>query len=220
MKQKTKEYLKPLIISILAVTFQYSIYMLCKLIAPEPTLIGNAIDNKIPFNIYFIIPYTFWYILLFMMPLIFYKKDKKDFTRYILSYLTVSILADIIYIFYPTTVIRPEISQNQSILHYITNIIFQIDSPPENCFPSLHCAVSFLWILFILEKNKYTFTSKLLTISVNILIILSTLFIKQHVFIDTISGITLGIIGYLIIKLFNKHIPHITNKILTKKQNA
>lgn len=213
MKQKIKEYLKPLIITILAVLFQCTLYMLCKLIAPQPTLIGNSIDNKIEFNIFFIIPYIFWYVLLFIMPLIFYKKDKKDFIRYILVYLTVSVLADIIYIFYPTTIIRPEISPDQSILHFITNIIFQIDTPPENCFPSLHCAVSFIWILFIIEKTKYKSISKILTISISLLVIISTLFIKQHVFIDTISGIALAIIGYIIIKLLKKQTKNITNKI-------
>lgn len=212
MKEKIKYYLKPLLISALAVIGQLTIYKLSVVFQNNPTLIGNNIDNKIPFIIYFIIPYTIWYILLFLMPIIIHKKDKKDFTRYIITYLSISLFADIIYIIYPTTIIRPEITNTPNILYSITKIIFTIDTPIRNCFPSLHCAVSTLWILFILEKNKYNTKTKIITILINILIILSTLFIKQHVLIDAISGILLAIIIYYIIKQ-NKTI---TNKLHNK----
>lgn len=195
--------IKPVITTVLLITFQSLMYLISRLFESHHHLIGNTIDTKIPFNIWFMIPYCLWYILIFIVPYFLYKKDKDNFIRYIYSYIICTLIANIIFIVYPTTVARPEIT-GKGILEFITSFIFKIDNPPMNCFPSLHCAMSMLFILFILEIKNVKKNVKITITLISILIMISTLYTKQHVFIDLISGVILAIITYIIVKIFYK----------------
>ena len=73
-----------------------------------------------------------------------------------------------------------------------------------NCFPSLHCAMSTLFILFILEIKNVKKIVKITITLISILIMISTLYTKQHVFIDLISGDILAITTYIVVKIFYK----------------
>lgn len=206
---KKIEY-KPLIISMILIAIQGIFYLIAKSLEGEPHLIGNIIDQKTPFIIYAIIPYCIWYIMLFLVPYILYKKDKTNFSKYCLAYIFTVLLADIIFIIYPTTVIRPTV-EGTNIIESLTKFIFLIDTPILNCFPSLHCAISMLWILYIFTIKEANIYEKVFVTIISILIMLSTLFLKQHVLIDLISGDILATIAYIILRYDNK----ITNK--TKK---
>ena len=197
--------IKPLITTILLIVFQTTCYFTSKLFEGTPHLIGNAIDDKIPFNIWFIIPYCLWYLLIFIVPYYLYIKDKDRFVKYIYSYIACTIIANIIFIIYPTTVSRPDVVVTGPI-SFITHFIFSADTPIMNCFPSLHCAMSLLFILFIIPTKNINNYIKLSIIFLSILIMASTLFIKQHVFIDAISGNILAIISYyIIIPIYKKN---------------
>ncbi len=203
--------IKPIIISIVLILTQSILYLLSeKISGNNAMLIGNYIDTLIPFKIEAIIPYCSWYFLLFIIPYYYYKKDKDLFSKYIISYILISFIANIIFILCPTTVNRPIINGN-GILNNIAKIIFSVDDDAVNCFPSLHCAISFLWILYTLgmkNSNKYF---KLIITVISISIIISTLFIKQHVFIDMIGGICLT---SLVVILVN-HLTNLINKTKT-----
>ena len=132
-----------------------------------------------------------------------YKKDKNIFTKYIISYLFCTVIANIIFIIYPTYVDRPIVIGN-SILELITRIVFWVDTPAQNCFPSLHCAVSMFFILYMFECKKCPLYLKILTLIISILIMIATLYTKQHVFIDLLSGDILAIVSYIIVNNLKK----------------
>ena len=199
---------KPLLITIFLIVFQSILYMLSKVFCITPHIIGNKIDDLIPFTLIFIIPYVFWYFMLFIIPYKMYKKDKTNLYKYIITNIITVIIANIIFITYPTIVVRPEL-EGTNILILITKFIYWIDTPALNCFPSIHCAFSMLFILHICTSSKQTKNFKLFTLITSILIMTSTLLIKQHVFIDLISGNTIATLVFLIIKKENK----LTNKI-------
>ncbi len=190
---------KPIIILIILILFQTLLYLLSKTLQTNPHLLGNVIDEKIPFINIFIIPYASWYILLFLIPYLFYKTDKNVFTKYILCFLLTIIICNIIFIIYPTIVVRP-IIQNTNIINVFVNIAYKIDTPALNCFPSIHCAVCMMWLLYSLENKNLNKKYKISIVIISILIMLSTLFIKQHVFIDLISGDILVLLIYLFLK--------------------
>jgi len=194
---------KPLITTIVLIALQSICYLISKLLQGSPYLIGNEIDELIPFKIGFIIPYCIWYVLIFAVPYLLYKKDKESFIRYIYSYGICTIIANIIFICFPTTVLRPDIEVT-GILTFIADIIFKIDTPILNCFPSLHCAISMLFITYILESKKYNKYTKISIVIISILIMASTMFVKQHVFVDFISGNLLALISYYSVKYFYK----------------
>lgn len=195
--------IKPFITTVLLIAFQTSCYYISKLLQGTPNLIGNKIDEYIPFNIWFIIPYCLWYVLIFVVPYYLYKKDKDSFIRYIYSYVICTIIANIIFIIYPTTVLRPDVEVN-GFLTLAAKIVFLADTPIMNCFPSLHCAMSLLFIAFIVENKNIKFITKTVITIISLLIMASTLFVKQHVFIDLISGNLIALIVYIFVKLFYK----------------
>ncbi len=199
---KKIEY-KPLILTVALIAFQSLCYFISKLICGSPHLIGNVIDSKIPFNMWFIIPYCIWYLLIFLIPYYLYKKDKDVFTKYFISYAVCTVIANIIFIIYPTYVDRPVVS-GTSILELMTRIVFWVDTPAQNCFPSLHCAVSMLFILYMFECKKCPLYLKILTLIISILIMIATLCTKQHVFIDLLSGDVLAIVSYIIVNNLKK----------------
>ena len=199
---KKIEY-KPLILTVALIVFQSFCYFVSKFFEGNPNLIGGVIDSKIPFNVGFIIPYCIWYLLIFLIPYYLYKKDKNIFTKYIISYLFCTVIANIIFIIYPTYVDRPIVIGN-SILELITRIVFWVDTPAQNCFPSLHCAVSMLFILYMFECKKCPLYLKILTLIISILIMIATLYTKQHVFIDLLSGDILAIVSYIIVNNLKK----------------
>lgn len=190
---------KPLIVALLLIIFQSILYALSKVFCVTPHLIGNSIDDKIPFVLVFIIPYVFWYLMLFIMPYKMYQKDKTNFYKYIITTILIVVIANIIFICYPTIVNRPEISGN-NILILLTKFIYSIDTPALNCFPSLHCGFSMLFILHICTSRKQSNSFKIFTLISSILVMASTLLIKQHVFIDLVAGDILATIIYLIIR--------------------
>lgn len=199
--------LKPIIIAILLVVFQSICYATSRTLNSNIHLIGGIIDDKIAFNIYFMIPYMCWYFLLFIVPYYLFIKDKNSFSKYCLSFILVTLIANIVFAIYPTTVIRPQVTGN-NILELLTRFIFWIDTPPLNCFPSQHCAMSMLWLLFIDTSKKSNNIVKIIITILSISIMIATLFVKQHVFIDLVSGDIIAICVFIVIKYENK----LTNK--------
>lgn len=193
---------KPLILTVALIAFQSICYFVSKLLGGSPHLIGGFIDDKIPFNMWFIIPYCIWYVLIFLIPYYIYKKDKDLFVRYIVSYTLCTIVANIIFIVYPTYVDRPVVSGN-GVLEFITKVVFAVDTPPQNCFPSLHCAVSMLFVLYMFRCKECPLHWKVCTFIIAIMIMVGTLFVKQHVLIDLISGDVIALFIYLVVSKIN-----------------
>ncbi len=203
---------KPILLSIYLITFQIIIYFFTKLIQGSPHIIGSTLDNKLPFINIFIIPYVIWYLMIFIVPYMIYKKDKKKFTQYFLCYLITIIISNVIYVIYPSVIIRPNI-ENTNILNFITNLVYSVDTPALNCFPSIHCAVSMMFILYTSTTKNIDLKYKILIFIISVLIMLATLFVKQHVILDLISGNILALIVFLFIK-YNKKIVIKTKKLL------
>ena len=188
--------LKPLLISVGLVIFQSIFFFASKIIQSTPHLLSSSIDDKIPFNVWFIIPYCLWYLLLFIVPYYYYKKDKHTLCKYIVSYALCVIIAAIIFSVYPTTLARPEV-KSTNILTFIASIIFYIDTPAVNCLPSLHCAISMLFILSSFTSKKVSKDFRYVVSFMGILVMIATLFVKQHVLIDLITGDILMTITYI-----------------------
>ena len=92
-----------------------------------------------------------------------------------------------------------------NILTFAAKTVFWFDTPILNCFPSLHCAMSLLFITFIIEVKDVNRVIKAIIIFISILIMASTLFVKQHVFIDLVSGDLIALVVYYLIKIiYNK----------------
>lgn len=196
MKYKDK---RVLLLIILLIMFQSGMYMVAKITPFEFNLVGNLIDTKIPFIAHFIYPYISWYLMLVVVPFMFYKSNKLSFNNYyVTTFLCISFVF-FIYFFYPTTMVRADIVSN-GISDYLVNFIYKIDTPILNCFPSMHCIISFIFIYVALLDKDLKLGSKIFIILWALSVVLSTVFIKQHVFVDVVSAFIVSIVMYVIVK--------------------
>ena len=77
-KLLNKIEIKPLVTTIILILIQTFMFFVSKLFEGQPHIIGNFIDEAIPFNVWFIIPYFIWYFLIFAVPYYIYKRIKID----------------------------------------------------------------------------------------------------------------------------------------------
>ena len=59
---------KPILLSVGLVVFESLLYFVSKILQGPAHIMNGTIDNAIPFCVYFIIPYCFWYLLIFYIP--------------------------------------------------------------------------------------------------------------------------------------------------------
>ena len=147
--------------------------------------------------------YIFWYIMLLLVPYYIYKYDEKTFKKYFISTCLGITICGIIYIFFPTTVLRPNFRVN-NITTFILNTVYMLDTPALNCFPSMHCMICFNFILFSIINKKLPIIYKILIIILSILVILSTIFIKQHVVLDVFSSFIISLVIFVFSIIFFK----------------
>ncbi|MGJ7913276.1 phosphatase PAP2 family protein [Neobacillus sp. LXY-1] len=151
--------------------------------------ISTTMDQYIPFMPVFIIPYILWYGYIFIYLVYFCFKDTKVYIKTIILIVTAECICFIVYYFFQTTVPRPEVVGHHA-LENLVRYIYENDQP-FNCFPSIHVLTTFVIILASLHiKNKH-FLNTIMIHVIGSFIIISTLFVKQHVIFDMIGSLFL-----------------------------
>ena len=185
------------------VLLQSALFFLSKLIQREPYNITTEFDKSIPYVPFFILFYVFWYALLFLAPIIIIKFDNKTIKNYFTTYIMCSITSTIIYVTFPTIIVR-QTNLSNNFFDTIVKFIYSVDTPAVNCFPSFHVILCLLWIRFICLNKNINKSLRCILFIINICIILSTLFIKQHVLIDLLGSVVVIILVEIIKKLLKR----------------
>ncbi len=186
------------IYTFLVLGFGAFFYFITKEFNTTYNLIGTKYDDLIPFIPFFIYIYMIWYPYEAINLFIVYKENIILFYKTIISIGFSFFSSGLIFIIYPTTITRPIINSYNSITSFITYLVYKTDSP-VNCLPSNHCILCFLMIFSVLELKYIKKSTKQLLILINILIILSTLFVKQHVLYDVAGAFIISFISYYFI---------------------
>ena len=154
------------------------------------------IDATVPFVPFFVV----FYVLAFahwVISWFFISREGKDVLhKYAKADIIAKIICLIVFIAYPTGIIRPEF-EVKGLFTWGLNIIYSVDDG-VNCLPSIHVLAS--WIAaraaFRLKKApvQYKFVSAFLCLTC----MLSVVFIKQHYIIDIPAGIIVAEIGLML----------------------
>ncbi|WP_409302667.1 phosphatase PAP2 family protein [Peribacillus sp. SCS-155] len=160
----------------------------------DAQIISTKLDSYIPFLPIFIIPYIVWYAYVFGYLLYFWWKDSAVYWKSLAAILVGEAICFFIYYVFQTTVPRPQL-EGDGILIDLVSVIYMNDQP-VNCFPSIHVLTTSVVMFFSLQIKGYHAIHKYLTHIVGILIILSTLFVKQHVLYDVAASLLLSITLY------------------------
>ena len=152
------------------------------------------IDTQIKLSPIWAIPYLL--SILWWVGAIIWATFKMEYKRYVHFALCLSltiIISYAVYLLFPTYVDRPKIV-NQDFLSQLVMFIYGNDRP-YNALPSGHTyttlIISIFWYYWF-PKQRY------LWIAIAVLVILSTLFTKQHAILDLITAAILASICYKI----------------------
>lgn len=149
------------------------------------------IDNLIPFSAPFGLLYFSYLLLLgYGVGYAFFEFDICRYKRFVVGLIIVQLVAYLLYVLIPAKIIRPEVHP-EGFFFDVVRMIYALDMPSSQT-PSLHVANSW-FIALALWNGKYLRPTLIVWAS---LIIASTLFIKQHFFIDVVSGLALSSVTY------------------------
>ena len=192
---------KVLLLIIGIIIFQLIIYCIGEYCGYRAHLLTTELDNKIPYISWFIYFYISWYLLLFIVPYVIYINDKISFLKYLSSVIVSLLITLLIFIAYPTVMTRTPIITN-TFNDFLVEFIYNV-STPTKCIPSLHVVFATSFMLYTLGSKNLNKLYKINIVIISIGIILSTLFIKQHMIYDVISGILVVVISWLLVNKLN-----------------
>lgn len=164
----------------------------------------SKLDDIIPFNEYFVIPYFLWFAYIFITVVYFFFTSKSDYYKYC-AYLFIGMtICLIIYTIWPNGhYLRPKNLASfgrDNIFITILSKLYTIDTA-TNVFPSIHVYNSVAAMIAINKSNKLNPIKwiQALALILTISICLSTVFLKQHSILDIFGALALNIIMYIII---------------------
>lgn len=160
-----------------------------------------ALDDAIPFNELFLIPYLFWFVYL-IFPIVytlFYDIDAFErMTKYtILTYTTVMV----IYLIYPTCQnLRPARFERNNILVTVVKHFYSFDTN-TNVNPSLHVVGAIVAMVGMMHTESLARLPmfKAFNVVAAVLIIVSTVFMKQHSALDIPPALAICVMAYPIV---------------------
>lgn len=170
-------------------------------IVTEPKyVIHCALDDKIPFVPFFVIPYFLWYIVLAGSLLYFVRQeDTKHFLNLCLVCFGGMTFALFIYLILPNGVnLRTELP-NDGILCKLMSLIYAADTSTNVC-PSIHVS-STSAISLAIWKDENLRQKKWLQVCnwvIGTSICISTVFVHQHSVIDVVCGYLVTIVLYFV----------------------
>ena len=160
-------------------------------------IIHCAVDDLIPFNEWFVLPYFLWYAWVPVFMLYFMIKDREAYLRLCFVMFAGATFCLFVYLLAPNGLnLRQEIT-SQNFCAQIVRFLRSVD-PPNNVCPSIHVFNSIAINTVIQHSNAFKH-KKLVHVGSYILalaICMSTFFLKQHSVVDVFWACVLGLILY------------------------
>lgn len=178
-----------------------------------PYNLTTAVDQAIPFIKLFALPYSIWIFYIYVCLYYFFKKDINVYYRSLVTYIVCALTCYLIYSVFQTTVPRPMVIGDDPISQ-LMQYIYNRDQP-YNCFPSIHCFSSYMVMRMVWTSSFRNKLNVTLITGMSSLIILSTLFVKQHVIVDAIAGIFMVEVVIAVIIVFERML-----KVSRERQNS
>lgn len=178
----------------------FALYILTENLIPVEKcyVVHSRLDDWIPFQEWFVIPYVGWYLLIVFSLGYFLLYNIDNFKGLQTYFIITQLIAMAVYIIFPTRQdMRPVEFPRNNVLTEIVRTLYAIDTNTGVC-PSLHVAYSLGIASSWLKEKSASRTVKCLIMIAAVLICLSTVFIKQHSVIDFFAALPLCLIAELV----------------------
>lgn len=183
-------------------------------------IIHTGLDYLIPFCEYFIIPYLLWFFYIFFTVayFLFQKNNSREYYRLIFSLgLGMTVFLLVSWIFPNGQDLRPLQFPRDNLFTDMVRMLYQGDTP-TNIFPSIHVFNSAACCIAVCtsERLKKHRAVRFSIVALTVLIILSTMFLKQHSVLDVICALALNYGAYAL--FYRPHFASYHAKAVEKKR--
>lgn len=155
-----------------------------------------ALDDAIPFCEWMIFPYIAWYLYYAGTLLFLLFANRRDFTHTAWAIFACAAVSMLVALILPNGIpisMRPDFDAlgRDNIAIWLVKWIYAHDSPPRTVMPSMHTSISVVLAvrMFCNQATKHLRGVQIGCCILSILIILSTVMVKQHSILDVIAGI-------------------------------
>lgn len=171
-------------------------------------VVHSKVDDIIPFCEYFIIPYYMWFgFVAIGMTLLFFTSRKDYYKACIFLFSGMTIFLITCTVWHNGQNLRPDLPLHSNIFVNSVRQLYKTDTN-TNVFPSIHVYNSIGVCIALLKSEwlnkketlkKLKYFIQIFSVILATFIILATMFLKQHSFIDVIGAIVLSIIFYILV---------------------
>ena len=156
-----------------------------------------ALDDLIPFNELFLIPYLFWFVFLIGMHLYTLRYDVETFRKMMHFIILTYSAALVLFFLFPTCQhLRPEVFPRDNALTRFMAAFYRFDTNTNVC-PSLHVVGSLAVVFAAWHSPRFQTRGWRAAIAVTGgLISISTVFLKQHSLWDVAAALAICAVAY------------------------
>lgn len=179
-------------------------YYLPKLLptGATPTYMGLWLDEALPLCPVFIWIYVGAFLQWFVNWGMLSRQERGFMNRRLAGEWVSKLLCALCFMLLPTTLSRP-VPTADTFSGYATALIYTLDTS-ENLFPSIHCLESWLCLRNAFAMKNVSEGYKWGMAIFSLLVMASTLLVKQHVLLDIPAGILMAEMGLLVSKYLHK----------------
>jgi len=169
-------------------------------------ILEARIDRQIPFCEYFIVPYYLWFLYVAATAVWFtlFNNNRTEFYQFAVSMgIGMTLFLIISYVFPNGHHLRPYTFPRDNVFTDMVKALYQTDTS-TNIMPSIHVFNSVMCWVAIRESKalKQRYLIRWSAFVLTVLIVLSTVFLKQHTVLDLIAGIALGAVCWFFMYRF------------------
>ena len=159
------------------------------------------LDDRIPFVPQFVVAYVLWYPFMLLPIAVLYRRDRGAYKRYGTYFIAAMSLSLTICCVFPSAQELRPADPGQGLFSALVGLVYAADTN-TNVLPSMHVVGCVGGVLAFFDSpvlRRLRWPALLLAA----LICASTVFVKQHSFLDVIGGLALGgVVGLAV------YLPH------------
>ncbi len=158
-------------------------------------------DDKIPFIKEFVIAYHTFMPMIALVGILLFTYDKENYRRFIIALFFAQTASYVIVLFFQTKVPRYDTSLlGNDFFSKMIKATYALDNAYSGA-PSMHVCNMVLSCLYF-AKLKTKKSVKILVIVYMIFVALTTVFVKQHVFLDIPAGLIHALFSYYVVQYY------------------
>lgn len=163
-----------------------------KTVTSDYYIIHTWLDDWIPFNEYFVIPYLLWFPYVGGVILYFFLHSKEDYYRLCTCLFTgMTLSLAICTVFHNGTDLRVAVDPDRNLCARLVAFLHQADTS-TNVFPSIHVFNSIMVHTAVVKSQRFRRGTRMASLVLAVLICLSTVFLKQHSVVDVMGGMLMA----------------------------